>query len=295
MTPIVAAATLLLFAAAPGAREAPSVEGEQPLNPALVAMSENTWLKLEPQGMAFARMYSGCCAGGRYLWYFGGAHRGYKGNDVQLFDPRACRWIQATEPEWPEVGSDDWRKMTSGGGTTTRLSPTGRPYTEHTYQQVCWQPERGRFFVVLLSSGTWEFDPAKREWIHLIDRFKDPSGPRGTWAQNHVLYEPALKAPVLVCGSGNMGVYRFDHGERTWVRLYGRPDELAWNEFYSTYVPEWKCHLISTMKRGFMKFDVPAGRLTPVPSPEALARCQSLSYDPAGAVIAEIRHGSSIS
>jgi hypothetical protein len=230
-------------------------------------------------------MYSGCCAGGGYLWYFGGAHRAYKGNDVQLFDSGANEWIQATEPEWPEKGSPDWKAMTSGGGTTTKLSPKGRPFTEHTYQQVCWQPERKRFFVVLVSSGTWEFDPVAREWIHVINRFEDRSEPRGHWAHNHVLYDPALKAPVLVCTTRTTGVYRFDHARRAWVRRGERPAELAWNEFYSTYVPPWKCHLISTMKRGFFRYDVAANRLTPVESPEALAGCQSLAYDTANRVV----------
>ncbi|MHC4181454.1 MAG: hypothetical protein ACYSWU_28475 [Planctomycetota bacterium] len=277
---------LLVPSAAALAGEVASKAGTQPgLGSAPPTMPDNTWLNLRPKGMAFARMYSGCCAGGGYLWYFGGAHRAYKGNDVQLYDPRTNRWIQATEPEWPEVGSKDWKAMISGGGTTSQLSPTGRPYTEHSYQQVCWQTDRKRFFVVLMSSGTWEFDPLAREWIHLVNRFKDRSGPRGTWAQNHVLYEPTLRAPVLVCGSGEVGVYRFNHDRRRWVGLGDRPDELAWNEFYSSYVPDWDCHLISTMKKGFFKFDAVKIRLTPIDSPEELVRCQSLSYNAANGVI----------
>ena len=254
-------------------------------NAALTAMPDNSWLNLRPAGTAFARMYSGCCAGGGYVWYFGGAHRAYRGNDVQLYSADLNRWIQATEPEWPEVGSRDWKTMVSGGGATSQLSPAGRPYTEHTYQQVSWQPNRKRFFVVLVSSGTWEFDPATHQWSHLINRFDDRSEPRGHWAQNHVLYEPALQAPVLICGAGDTGVFQFDHDGRQWIRLGDRPQELAWNEFYSTYVPTWKCHLISTMKRGFFKFDVRANRLTPVPAPEALTRCQSLAYDSANGVV----------
>ncbi|MHC4401135.1 MAG: hypothetical protein ACYTG0_15775 [Planctomycetota bacterium] len=255
------------------------------LNAGLLAMPDNAWRNVKPEGTAFARMYSGCCWGGGHLWYFGGAHRAYKGNDVQLFDPRANAWVQATEPEWPEVGSDDWKSMISGGGRTSRLSPAGRPYTEHSYQQVCWQPSRQRFFIVLVASGTWEFDPVEREWIHLINRFEDPSEPRGHWAQNHVLYEPAFETPVLICGAGDTGVFRFDHERRRWIRLADRPAELAWNEIYSTWVPEWKCHLISTMKRGFFKLDLAAMRLTPVASPDALSRCQSLSYDGANRVV----------
>ena len=255
------------------------------LNRKLTAMPDNSWLNLQPKGMAYARMYSGCCAGGGYVWYFGGAHRAYKGNDVQLFDMGSNAWIQATEPEWPEVGSPDWKAMISGGGHTSRLSPTGHPYTEHTYQQVCWQPHRRRYFIVLVSSGTWEFDPRQRKWIHLINRFRDPSEPRGTWAQNHVLYEPSLKTPVLFCGSRHQGIYRFDHQQRKWQSMADLPRELAWNEFYSTYVPEWKQHLISTMKRGFFRLDAVKGTVAPIDSPEALRSCQSLSYDAASRVV----------
>jgi len=82
----------------------------------------------------------------------------------------------------------------------------------------------------------------------------------------------------------------FDHEKRKWKRLGERPVELAWNEFYSTYVPEWKCHLISTMKKGFFKYDVPANRLTSVESPEALVRCQSLAYDRANRVVIALAH-----
>jgi hypothetical protein len=279
-------ALLLPWLAMDGGDSPAAAAGAKPLlDPQVMAMSDNSWLNLRPAGMAYARMYSGCCRGGGLLWYFGGAHRGYKGNDVQLYDPRANAWIQATEPEWPEVGSADWKAMTGGGGTTTRLSPTGRPYTEHTYQQVCWQPERKRFFVVLVSSGTWEFDPVERRWIHLINRFEDRSEPRGVWAQNHVLYEPVLRAPVLICGTTKPGIYTFDHEKREWTRLGERPEELAWNEFYSTYVPDWKCHLISTMKSGFFEFDVVEREVTPIDAPDALARCQSLSYDRADRVV----------
>lgn len=272
-------------AATPSPMTTESSPAPTPRNAKLLAMPDNTWLDLQPKGMAFARMYSGCCGGGGYVWYFGGAHRGYKGNDVQLFDPRANAWIQATEPEWPAIGSDDWKAMTSGGGHTSRLSPMGRPYTEHTYQQVCWQPDRKRFVVVLVSSGTWEFDPATRKWIHLINRFQDPSGPRGVWAQNHVLYDPTLEAPVLICGTTKPGIYTFDHDKRNWRRLGDRPDELAWNEFYSTYVPDWQAHLISTMKKGFFKLDVRGRTLRPIASPPALMRCQSLAYDAANHVV----------
>ena len=284
--PACLAVVVLLSAGVCGDEPKTKPAAKAPLNRRLLAMADNTWLNLKPKNMAKARTYSGACMGDGLLWYFGGAHRGYKGNDVQLYGPRANEWIQATVPEWPPVGSADWKSMISGGGTTRSLSPKGRPYTEHTYQQVCWQPKRRRFFVALVSSGTWEFDPAGREWIHLIDRLKDRAAdPRGAWAQNHVLYEPAYAAPVLTVGTYEAGMYRFDHGKRRWKRLGPTPPVLKWNEFYSTYVPDWKCHLITTARKGWFRFDVPARKLTPVEAPDALKGRQSLSYDAAGRVV----------
>lgn len=257
------------------------------LNEALLSMADNAWLKLAVQGAAKARMYSGACLGGGKLWYFGGAHRGYKGNDVQLFDPRTLTWTQATEAEWPPVGSPDWKTMTSGGGTTRTLSPTGRPYTEHTYQQVCWQPDRKRFFAVLVSSGTWEFDPVTCQWIHLINRLEDRAAdPRGSWAQNQVVYEPSLKAPVLVVSSGpDAARYVFDHEKRAWRRLGPTPARLKWSQPYLTCVPELGCHIASTSRNGWFKFQVARGSLIPIKAPEELIGCQSLSYDPPNKVV----------
>ena len=93
--PLLVSLIICLIAATGGlADEAPP--GQAALNLKLTAMGDNTWLRLKPKGMAKARTYSGACMGDGLLWYFGGAHRGYKGNDVQLYDPRANEWIQAT-------------------------------------------------------------------------------------------------------------------------------------------------------------------------------------------------------
>lgn len=282
-----------LFAAdAPAPTTQPADVLAQPLNPKLLEMGDNTWQKLSPAGMAMARMYSGCCWGAGYVWYFGGAHRGYKGNDVQLYNPRVGQWVQATAAEWPEVGSPDWKSMTNGGGSTQNLSPTGAPFTEHTYQQVCWQPDRKRFFVVLVSSGTWEFDPATFKWTHLINKFKkERPEPRGHWAHNQVVWEPTLKAPVLLVSSGGGDVYKFDHGKREWQKAAALPGVLNWQEFYLTWVPEWKAFCISGGK-GFYRYDVPAAKAEPIEAPAGLKGCQSLAYDSANhVVIAMARRG----
>ena len=260
------------------------------LNPGILAMEDNSWLKLSPPGPEPSlRNFSGNCFGGGYLWHFGGAHKSWKYNDVMLYLPGANRWIQATEPEVPPEGSRDWTAMVTGGGTTYSLSPRGRPYTEHTYQQVCWQPERKSFFVVLRSSGTWEFDPAGRQWTHLVNRFENPEAdPRGTWGNNHVFYDPGLAAPVMI---NEHGVFGFDHGARGWNRLHDRAEILK-GSLHSTYVPQWKSHLLSrssfekTEPGYWLKFDARSGRIENFDAvPAELLGCQALDYDSRNGVV----------
>ncbi len=284
-----AAVAMAAGIAGAGAGEAGETSGKGPLNPDLLAMPANTWRNLRPAGQnrVEARMYSGACFGGGRLWYFGGAHRSWPGNDVDLYDPCTNRWRQVTEPEMPERGSDLWKRLTGGGGGADRLTPRGRPYIEHTYQQVCWHPDRERFFVVLARGGTWEFDPRRAEWNPLLGPDRDQ--PRGAWAQNNCFWDPAVGAPVLVVGSGGGGVYRFDRERPAWVRIADLPAVLNWSEFYSTYVPPWRAHLISTAKKGFFRFDPAAGKAEPVQSPKALAGCQALSYDAVGRAVVALQ------
>ena len=131
------------------------------LNPQIAGMPDNTWLRLNPAGEPRSRMYSGCCMGDGKLWFFGGGHGGYKYNDVELYDVSANRWDRLTEREaWTEVKAAEGM---GGGWGVAVLSAKLRPLGQHTYQQVCWVPERKKFFAVL-SPGTWEFDSAAREW-----------------------------------------------------------------------------------------------------------------------------------
>jgi len=109
-------------------------------------------------------MYSGCCIGDGKLWFFGGGHGAYKYNDVELYDVAANRWDRMTEREaWTEVKGAEGM----GGGWGVGVpSHKLRPLGQHTYQQVCWVPERKKFLAVL-SPGTWEFDPVTKQWVCL--------------------------------------------------------------------------------------------------------------------------------
>lgn len=277
----------LALAVSPAFAEEPAAARR--LNQTLLDMPDDSWRNLEPQGQeqVEARMYSGACFGGGKLLYFGGAHRSYPGNDVDLYDPVANVWKQVTEAEMPERDSDLWRSLTGGGGGSRELTPKGRPYIEHTYQQVCWNPDREHFFVIMRASGTWAFDPDDAEWTHL-SRGTDRAGrePRGSWSRNQVVWDPASKAPVLITSSGSeAGTYKWKYDSAEWERMADLPMDLK-QEFYLTYVPAWKRPLLSARgDAGWGILNVATGEFEQIEAPRELRHCESLSYDAANEVV----------
>jgi RNA polymerase sigma factor (sigma-70 family) len=284
---VLAGAAVLAGGGTVAARALTAPAGDERLS----AMPDNSWLKLDPPREPVGRAYCSVEFGGGYLWYFGGGKHTYLGNDVELFDVRRNRWVRGTEPEIPPKGSPEWDFMTSGGGGGRTLSPLGRPYAEQLQQQVCWVPERRRFLAVFATSGTWEFDPDARKWTHLVNRYQNPEAePRGGGGQNQVLWDPALGAPVHAVNSGPDAHFRvFDFGVRAWRRLAPVPAELKGNGWHSTWVPEWKTHLVAAGDTGgarFYRLDLASGvRVEPVSAPAELAGCDSLDCDPVNRVI----------
>jgi RNA polymerase sigma factor (sigma-70 family) len=261
-----------------------SRDSRPPARQVLLDMPDNTWMRLNPRKEARGRAFCGTAFGGGYLWYFGGGKHTYLANDVNLYDPRINEWIQATAPEQPELGSENWKSMTSSGGYTNCLSPSGNPYAEQNYQQVVWIPERERFFIVLKSSGTWEFDPHQRKWIHLVNRFENPQAePRGSWAKNQVFYDPLLRAPLHAVGNGPEAHLRiFDYQTLSWKRLGKLPPEIRNRRWFSVWIPQWQRHLLMVADRQkmvFYKFQAGTGRISPLAAPTEIGLCDSLAYD----------------
>jgi hypothetical protein len=260
-------------------------------NPRILGMGDNTWLKLNPPREARGRAYCGASFGGGCFWYFGGGKHTYLANNVDLYDPRRNEWIQATPAEQPERGTRNWNSMTSSGGFTYNTAPSGNPYAEQTYQQVCWVPQRERFMVLFVSSGTWEFDPHAHRWHNLVNRWENPKAePRGSWAQNTVIYDPVLKAPVHGITSGPDRYLRvFDYEQMSWRKLGKFPGIREWTSWYATWVPEWQEHLVmSRSKDGTKFYRFSAAKMTssPVSAPPELKSGGSLACDTAnGAVI----------
>jgi RNA polymerase sigma factor (sigma-70 family) len=265
-------------------------------NQRILAMEDNSWLRLDPPREARGRAYCGVSFGGGYFWYFGGGKRTYLANDVNLYDARLNQWIQATPAEQPQKGSKNWLSMTDSGGYTHNTAPSGNPYAEQSYQQICWVPQRERFLVLLVSSGTWEFDPGTHRWHHLVNRWENPEAePRGSWAQNTVVYDPGLKAPVHAITSGPDRYLRvFDYGEMSWRRLGKFPGLRDWSSWYATWVPEWQAHLVmSGGKDGpkFYRFSAASMSASPIDAPAELKTGGAIACDPANRVVIVLEPG----
>lgn len=277
---------------------------ENKLNPELLKMPANTWVHLKSERSPVGRSYSGIggAIGRGYVFYFGGGHGSHPGNDVELYHIASNRWVQATEMEdWHDA--DKWTHLTpeerkkakgiGGGWGVPYVSPKGRPLTQHTYQQTCYDPE-GKRFISVLSSGTWAFDPEKREWQALAGKYAPSKGVSPSAWTSHLLtfYDPVLGAVVCFVGGGGKpkGIYVFDGKSNTWK--WKKEFPIRGNEWYTTYVPDLKMHLIATYSDGKLRwFDSSKLELREVTSkpPEALIKNISMAYDTNNKVVVVAR------
>jgi len=275
-------------------REAP--KAEKKLNPQVLALADNTWLKMGPPKEPDGRNYSSPIWGDGKIFYFGGAHFSYNGNDVAIYDLAANAWTRSYEPEMrPEQKFDG--KTTVGDV----LSPkTGRPWPLHTYQQWCWVPDRKVCFWVSGTAGTWQFDPAKLEWTHLHGKYhkdeKKQFSPNTPIAHQtmHCFYSPELKAPVVHQTSSPFVNYKYDFDKGEWAKLAkGIPAKHKWAEPYSTHVPPLGVQLISQANEPHMwTYNAVTEEWKPVADvPVALRGCQALAWDAANKVVLAMGSG----
>lgn len=226
------------------ASETAKSKAEKNLNPQIASLGDNTWLKMSPPKEPDGRNYSGCFWGdwgkGGRVFYYGGGHFSYSGNDVAIYDIASNVWSRSYEPEMDPGKSDQ------------PLSKLGRPWPLHSYQQICWVPERNVLFHISLAQGTWQFDPAKMEWTCLNGKYQkdekkqfSPATPYGHQTM-HCFYSPELKAPVVHLTSQPFGNYKYVFEKQEWIKMKGGiPEKHKWAEPYSTYIASLGVQLIA--------------------------------------------------
>jgi hypothetical protein len=251
--------------------------------PQLLVMGDNAWLKLNPPREPIGRNYSGACVGDGKVWYWGGGHFSYDGNDVELYDPATNTWTRSYEPEhagWPQR----WK-----------ISPReGSPAARHTYQQVCWVPKRKVFFYVP-GIDTWQWDPTTSTWTCLtgLNSKSKKFSPKPQAIQTaHCFYSPDLEAPVAIMTTGDSGIYVYDFAKGEWIKR-GKDLPLRWQEIYSTYVASRKFHLVAPYRADkppwMFAYDARSDQWTPLEDvPDPLRGCNALAYDSANDIVLAI-------
>ena len=198
----------------------------------------------QPVGRAYSGIHYGTPGGRPVLMYFGGAHNSHQGNDVEIFDLRTNTWERQYEPEFcPET--DERCMVIRGGSAVNFLSPLGRPYVQHTYQMIAWDQSRGGFVCHLRPAGTFLYRVEDASWRALAGPHapSSPFVPFGGDVHTHGLVsnDPLPIRAILTMPLPKGGVWELRRSG--WERIAENPTE-AWSTPYSTWVPEWRAHLV---------------------------------------------------
>ena len=291
---------------------APRAATAQQPGDSLSTLSDNSWRKLDlaastryvtPNFVVGAtpiadpnprsRTWSGLVAGGNRVFYFGGGHNSYPGNDVEVFDPVSFRWDQSYKPEvCPYAVISPCSVIYNGPGTSV-TTPLGRPYTEHTYQIYAYDPRSNRLFGVL-SSGTWAYDLVAKTWtplagLHAGNTFS-PLGTTGNW---HLFgFDAAVGAfHAVVTPGSTAGTYRFEDATRQWVKRGNLP-EMGWTQLGSTYGTDRGVHFVYAYgwTHKWWKYDARSGQWTALPDPPAVP--DSFDYDSRNRAVVAVNYAS---
>ncbi|HSE06905.1 MAG TPA: hypothetical protein VLK35_22350 [Methylomirabilota bacterium] len=235
----------------------------------LEQMPDNSWLRLKPKSRTayvpavaahdaaapdlrerpvkttdpIARSYSGLAIGDGLVFNFGGGHASHPGNEVDLYTVDANQWTVQYPPESPVNGSGEAKVIAGSGSSVAAITPLGRPYVEHTYQQSTYDSRRKRFLSVV-ASGTWSWDPATTKWTHLAGPALGTFSPGFYTGNGNVVYHAgadAFLAFVTAPRKGSeRGVYRLNGDSATWSYVGAFPSrkEYSHKEIYSAYNPD---------------------------------------------------------
>lgn len=226
------------------------------------------------------------------LYYFGGGHSGYSGNDIMRFDTVTTTWTQLSRPHVPPADDSTYY---SGGSQRVYIDPaTGawEPFTVHNYARSTYLPGRGYAVMIRCPSATELsnrvtevadqpyglsiFDEVTKTWTC------DPRSDAESIIVNTGSYDPDLGG---LLGFGTrydytvFSKYREDAG---WTSLKSfnmtvlGPHGISGQQ--ALYIPPLHGHLVllmpqaSSLVASASFFDSQTQTLTPVTLPPALVR-----------------------
>jgi hypothetical protein len=226
---------LVLLASAAAAEPPPK------LNPKLLQIAPNRWLKLHEQKptdpLRFRRQaHGGSCFDtkrGRLILFGSDTHGRSWLNAPRFFDPVAARWSRA----YPDDKLETYKVNAAG---IPVAGPDGaHPWTMHTFGAVIYDPTRdemvvcchpghmvpGRFTNVvrhlwgrIKRHPTWTYSPAGGRWTPLPCR-----------AVSFFPFAAALDTDRnVIIGYRSEGIHELGGGPRTWKRITG-PGLFTWH------------------------------------------------------------------
>lgn len=147
----------------------------------------------------YSREFSSTVWGGGKIWYFGGAHSGYPGNDVEVYQPYTNTWTQQYKPNTAPNGDGVY---SFGGSENSYVNPTTgevRPYTVHGWGRVNYDPESGKFLTAAAYCTTVTGSPGS-----------------------------------YTCGANTYNLLAFGDFTKTWTRLATVPSGVGVGSFDAT-------------------------------------------------------------
>ena len=244
---LVMATVLAAMAMGPDSVKAGTAEAiELQPNRKLTAIPENTWVKVA----GFAPTSTGILAysGGVYdsvhhqLLIFGGGHADYWGNEVCAFSPATLTWRRMYEP-------DARARYTNGNidNVKGKLKDSDKPYTRHTYNQLCFVTSAASMFIFGGAGPGWgnirPTCPAPPDcWSYSLSRQQMDAAlrrPRYTRRLRHgLLLRRKTQRHLGLWDESRLS--RFDIKTRTWSTYTVRPaiDYVGLYNFHMLYLPK---------------------------------------------------------
>lgn len=240
---------------------------------------------LENQPDPVSREYGGLHYGAGKIYSFGGGHGGYAGNDVETYDVTNKIWTQSYNPDVCDA-SDTSCNMIYQGGYAAVTAPSGRPYTEHTFQKLSWNPSTNLLWSIL-GAGTFTYNPITTIWTVIAAKLVGTD----IVHSNLLAYDPDINTILGILTSENSvgqtpGVYQLISG--AWTRVTSVPSN---NGTYDVYMPDLHKHFtMFTSSAGitWWQFDAVALTWTAAAAPPAVV--DSFDYDTKNHRIIGVQH-----
>ncbi len=215
-------------------------------NRKLTAIPENTWEKVA--GFAPASIGILAYSGGVFdsdhhqFLIFGGGHADYWGNEVCAFSPATLTWKRMYEP-------DAKARYTNGNidNTKGKLKDSDKPYTRHTYNQLCFVAGSATMFIFggcgpgwgdirptcPAPPDCWSYSLAENKWNLLYAGRGTPGGYAMACCYD-------TKRDVIWAYGHESRLSRFDLTTKTWSTRTVHPaiDYLGLYNFHMLYLPK---------------------------------------------------------